>query len=91
MMRLTSSPAIRQDHRGDLRRRGLLAARLHARVAAGAGDDLVRDDLLLLADLGLLAAHEALDREHRVLGVGDGLALGDRADQALAALREGDD
>src|ERR1044071_6252098 len=28
-----------QDHRGDLRRRGLLAARLHARVAAGAGDD----------------------------------------------------
>ena len=31
-----------QDHRGDLRRRVLLAAGLHARVAAGAGDDLVR-------------------------------------------------
>jgi hypothetical protein len=41
--------------------------------------------------LGLLAAHEALDREDGVGGVRDGLALGDGADQALAALREGDD
>jgi hypothetical protein len=62
-----------------------------ARVATGAGDDLVGDDRLLLADLGLLAAHEALDGEDGVLRVGDGLPLGDRADEALAALREGDD
>ena len=80
-----------QDHRGDLRRGMLLAARLHARVATGTGDDLVRDDRLLLADLGLLAAHEALDGEDGVGGVGDRLALGHRADEALTGLREGDD
>ena len=77
-----------QDHRADLRRRVLLAAGLDARVAVGAGDDLVGDDRLLLAHLGLLAAHEALDREDRVLRVGDGLALGDGADEALAGGRE---
>ena len=49
----------------DLRRRVLLAVGFHARVAVGAGDDLVGDDRLLLAHLGLLAAHEALDREDR--------------------------
>ena len=58
-----------QDHRGDLRRRVLLAAGLHARVAVGAGDDLVGDDRLLLAHLGLLAAHEALDREDVFCGL----------------------
>ena len=80
-----------QDHRADLRRAVLLAARVHARVAVGAADDLVRDDRLLLAHLGLLAAHEALDREDGVLRIGDGLALGDGADEAVAVLREGDD
>ena len=79
-----------EDHRADLRRRELLAAGLHARVAVRAGDDLEGDDLLLLLDLRLLAAHEALDREHRVLGVRDRLALGRRADEALAAIRESD-
>src|ERR1017187_8551731 len=69
----------------------LLAARLDARVAVGAGDDLVGDDRLLLAHLGLLAAHEALDREDGVLRGGDGLALGDGADEALAGGREGHD
>ena len=80
-----------QDHRGDLRRRVLLVAGLHARVATGAGDDRVGDDRLLLAHLGLLAAHEALDREDGVGGVGDRLALGHRADEALTRLGEGDD
>ena len=37
------------------------------------------------------AAHEALDREDGVAGVGDGLALGELADQPLAGLGEGDD
>ena len=73
-----------EDHRGDLGRRMLLAAGLHARVAVGPGDDLVGDDRLLLAHLALLAAHEALDREDGVLGVGYGLALGDGAYEALA-------
>src|SRR6187551_3351796 len=40
-IRLGVGLQLLQDHRGDLRRRGLLAARLHARVASGAGDDLV--------------------------------------------------
>ena len=35
----------------------------------GAGDDLVGDDRLLLAHLGLLAAHEALDREDVFCGL----------------------
>ena len=80
-----------QDHRRDLRRRVLLAARLHARVSTGAGDDRVRHDRLLLAHLGLLAAHEALDREDGVRGIGDRLTLGDGAYEALAPLRECDD
>ena len=61
-----------------------------AGVAVGTGDDLVGDDRLLLAYLGLLAAHEALDREDGVLRVGHSLALGDRADEALAGAGEGD-
>ena len=79
-----------EDHRADLRRGELLAAGLHARIAVRAWNDLERDDLLLLLDLRLLAAHEALDREDRVLGVGHSLPLGRRAHEALAAIRERD-
>jgi hypothetical protein len=82
---------LRERHRGDLGRGVLLALGLDARVAVRAGDDLVRDDGLLLAHLGLLAAHEALDGEDGVLRVRDGLPLGDGADEPLAALGEGDD
>ena len=80
-----------QDHRADLGRRVLLAGGVDAHVAVRSRDDLVRDDLHLLVDLGVLAAHEALDREDRVLRVGDRLALGHGADQPLADLGEGDD
>ena len=90
-VRLGVGLELLQDHRRDLRRRVLLAARLDARVAAGAGDDAVRDDRLLLAHLGLLAAHEALDGEDGVRRVGDGLALGDGADETIPASRERDD
>jgi hypothetical protein len=69
-----------QDHRADLRWAVLLAAHVDPDVAVGAGDDLVGDDRLLLFYFGLLAAHEALDREDRVLGVHHGLALGDGPD-----------
>ncbi len=48
----------------------------------------VRHHLHLLGDFVELAAHEALDREHGVLGVGHRLALRDLADQALARLGE---
>ena len=57
----------------------------------GPFDDLVRDDLHLLGDLVVLAAHEALDREDRVLRVRHLLALRGRADEPLAVLRERDD
>ena len=79
-----------QDHRADLRRAVLLAAHVDAHVAVGAGLDLVGDDRLLLFDFGLLAAHEALDREDRVLWIHHRLPFGDGADQPLAALGEGD-
>ncbi len=80
-----------QDHRADLRRR-VAACRppRRARRRPGRRRPCTGPSLLLL-HLGLLAAHEALDGEDGVLGVGDGLALGDRADEALAGLREGDD
>src|SRR3978361_1689685 len=54
------------------------------------GPALVRDARLLLVHFGLLAAHEALDREDRVLGIHHRLAFGDRSDQPLTALGEGD-
>src|SRR5207237_10308274 len=80
-----------QDHRADLRRRVLLAAGLDPYVAVRAFDDLVGDDLHLLRDLAELAAHEALDREDRVLRVRDLLALRGRAYEPLAVVRERDD
>ena len=79
-----------QDHRRDLRRRVRLAADLDDGVAVRAGLDVVRHDGHLFGHVAVLAAHEALDREHGVLGVGDGLTPGDAAYQALAALRERD-
>ena len=50
---------------------------------------LYGSDLHRLLDFGVVeaAADEALDREDRVLGVGDGLAPGDLADQPLARYR----
>ena len=80
-----------QDHRRDLGRRVELALDVDGGVAVGGRDHLVRHDLHLFGDVAVLAAHEALDREHGVLGVGDGLAPGDRAHEAFAALGEGDD
>ena len=77
-----------QDHRGDFGRRVFLALRVDARVAVAGAHHLVRHHLHLFIDLVELAAHEALDREHGVLGVGHRLPLGDLADQALAGLGE---
>src|SRR5262249_53768685 len=56
-------------------------------------DDLVGGDLHRLLHLGVVVApaDEALDGEDGVLGVGDGLAPGDLADQPLATVGECDD
>ena len=78
-----------QDHRRDLGRAVPLAAYLDRREAVLAFHDLVGDLLDLLLDLVHPAAHEALDREDSVLGVGHGLALRHLADQALTVLGEG--
>ena len=80
-----------EDHRGDLRRRVLLAFRLDANVAVLPLDDLVGDDLHLLGDLVVLATDEALDREDRVGRVRHLLALCGRADEPLAVTSERDD
>src|SRR4030095_11696296 len=80
-----------KDHRRDLRRRVLLALGLDAHVAVLALDDLLRDDLHLLGHLAELTAHEALDREDRVLRVRHLLPLGRRADAPLPLLRDRDD
>ena len=80
-----------QHHRGDLLRGVDAVADLDAGHAAVALHDAVRHGLPLLADLAVLAAHEPLDREDRLLRVRDGLPLGRRADEALAVLLEGDD
>ena len=87
---ITVPAYFNDDQRQATKDAGKIAG-LDAGVAIGSGDDLVGDDRLLLLHLGLLAAHEALDGEDRVLGVGHGLALGDGADEALAGLGEGDD
>ncbi len=80
-----------EDHRRELRRRVLRVADLDANVLVRALDDLVRDHRHLVGDLRVLAPHEALDREDRVLGVRDGLPLRRRPDEPLAVLRERDD
>ena len=74
-----------QDEGGDLRGRILLAVGLDPGVAVRAFDDLVGDELLVLLDhrVVVAAADQALDGEERVLGIGDGLALGRQADELL--------
>ena len=80
-----------ENHRRDLGRRVPLALDLDGGHVVRAGDDLVRNALGLVLHFGHPASHEALDGEDGVLRVGDRLALGDLADEALAVLGEADD
>ena len=82
------------QHEGrDLRRRIDLVLDLDVNVAVGRLGEAVGHEAPRLLDLGRveLAADQALHREHRVLGVGEGLALRDLADQPLTLGREADD
>ena len=54
-------------------------------------DDLEGDHLHLVRHFVVAAAHETLDGEDGVLGVGDGLAFGHLAHQPFPALGECDD
>jgi len=78
-----------QNQRRNLGRGVLLVLRDDGHVVA-LTDDFVGHHLHLFVDFFEAAPHEALDGENGVLWVGDGLALGDLADEALAGLREAD-
>ena len=58
-------------------------------VAVSGLDDLVGHelDVALYFDVAVFPAYHALDGEHSVVGIGDGLAFGGCADIAFAALR----
>jgi hypothetical protein len=81
-----------EHHRRDLGRRVDPAAGHDVGVAVGRGDDLVRAGRELARDLGVveLAAHQALDRVDRALGVGHRLAARHLPDQPLARGGEAD-
>ena len=88
-VRLGVGLELLEDHRRDLGRGVALAVGddLDA-VGLGVLLDRVRDEGLRALDLGVVpaAAHEALDRVDGVGRVGDRLALGQLADDALAGL-----
>ena len=81
-----------KNHRGNFRRRKLLRLAVHFHfhggVAVGGLHDLVRHAFDFLLHFVKFAAHETLDGINRVARIGDGLALGGVADQALAGFGE---
>ena len=84
-----------ENHRGNFRRRERLLLAVHfdldVGVAVGGLHDLVGNAMFFFADLIEFAAHETLDRENGVGGIGDRLALGGLADESFASLCECDD
>ena len=70
-----------------------LAVGLDPGVAVRRLGDLVGDELLVLLDHRVVVAapDQALDREDGLFRIGDRLALGRLADEALAVVGEGDD
>ena len=78
-----------QDHGRDFGRRVFLAAHGHAHVAGRVLADVVRHQLFFFADFGVTASHEPLDREDRVLWIGDCLSLGNLPYETFAFLGEG--
>ncbi len=81
---------LTQNHRRHLGRTMFLALHLDLAIAGRRCGHFVRHQFFFRADFRVLAAHEAFDREDRVLRIGDGLTLGRRADKALAVTRECD-
>ena len=89
-IRLGVGLELLQDHRRELRRCQLVVACLDAHVVVRTRDDVVGDHRHLFGHFGLLAAHEALDGEDGVLGIGLALPLGGDADEAVTILGERD-
>src|SRR5689334_2283478 len=79
-----------KHHRRDLGSRVALALNLNRVEPVGPLGDRVGNALDLLRHFGHATTHDALDGEDRVLGIRDGLALGDLANETLAVLGEAD-
>ena len=77
-----------ENHCADFLGREFLALDVDAGSVVVAADHRVGNAGDFTVDLVVGLAHEPLDGEHGVLGVGDGLTLCGVADLALAALRE---
>ena len=82
---------LHQDLGGDLLRAEQLAADVDLDLVAGSGSDLVGDQLDLLGDLVVLAAHEPLDGVDRVLRVRNHLVLRGASYDTLALALVSDD
>ena len=76
-----------QNHRGDLRRGVFLPLRQNRNVVAIALN-LIWDHLQLFANLVIAASHKPLDRENRVLRIGNRLPLSHLPHQPFASLGE---
>jgi hypothetical protein len=92
-MSLSGLLHLLQGEGGDLRGRIGLAVRLDPGVAVRGPGDLVGDELLVLLDHRVVVAapDQALHCEEGFLRIGDSLALGRLADEALAIVGKGDD
>ena len=74
-----------KNHRRDFRRAPFFATGHDTHVAAGSGSlNFVGHLFDLFAHFVEAATHESFDRIDGILGVGDGLALGDLTNQAIA-------
>ena len=82
---------LRERHGAHLLGGVILALDIDDGTAALALLDLVRHSLDLGGALGVLAAHETLDGEHGVLGVGDSLVLSGLTHDAVAVGTEAHD
>ena len=80
-----------QDHRGDFGRRVALALDFDHREIVRSRDDFVGNALNLFGHFRHLAAHEPLDGEDGILGIGYRLSLCDLTNEPLAVFGEADD
>ncbi len=79
---------VAQHHRRDLLRGVFLAAHADLDHLLRSANDLIRHHLLFRSNLAVSPAHETLDREDRVLGVGHLLVFCGLSDKNLAFVGE---
>ena len=83
---------LAEDERGDLRRGVFLTLGLDPSVAVAAINDVERQVLLILGQIGVVIAttNQTLDAKDRVIRVCDGLTFGRLADKALVVCERDD-